>query len=94
MRSCTRLVEHGAEGLFEIVGLALFDDKDRFLVLAEGRELIIDQWIGDVQDIERHFGFAIEVGEAQTLQCADDAVIHAALHDDADAAFVVAHESH
>ena len=48
------LVQHGAEGLFEMVGLAFLDDQHRLLVLAEGEELIIDQRIGDVEDIERH----------------------------------------
>ena len=65
LRAAAGLVEHGAEGLFEIVGLAFLDDEHRVLVLAEGEELVIDQRIGDVQHIERHFGVAIEIGEAQ-----------------------------
>ena len=69
-----------------IVGLAFLDDEHRVLVFAEVEELVVDQRIGDVQDIERHFGVAIDVGKAEALQRADDAVIHAALQDDADAA--------
>ena len=80
------LVEHRAEGLLDIVGLAFLDDQHRVLVVAEVDELVVDQRIGDVEHIERHFGLAIEVGEAETLQGADHAIVHAALHDDADAA--------
>ena len=68
-----------------IVGLAFLDDQHRVLALAEGEELVVDQRIGDIQDVERHLGFAIEVGEPEALQRADHAIVHAALHDDADA---------
>ena len=80
------LVQHRAEGLLDVVRLAFLDHQHRVLARAEVEELVVDQRIGDVQHIERHVGAAADVGEAEALQRADDAVVHAALHDDADAA--------
>ncbi|TIS84527.1 MAG: phage holin family protein, partial [Mesorhizobium sp.] len=56
--------------------------------LAEGKELVIDERIDGVQHIKRHVGVAIGVGKAEPLQRADDRIVHAALHDDADRAIV------
>ena len=92
LRAAPGLVQHRGEGLLDVVGLALLDDEHRILALAEVQELVVDQRVGDVEHIERHVGLAVDVGEAEALQRADDAVVHAALHDDADRAVVRAEE--
>ena len=86
LRAAPGLVQHRGEGLLDVVGLAFLDDQHRILALAEAQELVVDQRIGGVEHIERDVGVAVGVGEAEALQRADDAVVHAALHDDADRA--------
>ena len=39
--------------LLDVVGLALLDDQDGVLVAAEVDHLVVDQRIGDVEDVER-----------------------------------------
>ena len=73
------LVEHRAKGLLDVVRLPLLDDQHRVLVAGEVEELLVDQRIGDVQHVERHVGAAADVGEAEPLQRAHHAVVHAAL---------------
>ena len=85
-RAAAGLVQHRGKGLLDVVGLALLDDEDRVLALAEGQELVVDQRVDGVEHVERHFGLAISVGEPDALQRADHGIVHAALHDDADRA--------
>ena len=55
-----------------------------FLFSAKFGDLVVDQRVGDVQAVNRHRGFAVNVGKAELLQRAHDRIVHAALHDDAD----------
>ena len=75
-----------AEGLLDIFGLALLHHDHRALADAELRNLIVDERIGHIQDVKRNGGFTVDVREAEELQRAQDAVVHAALEDDADIA--------
>jgi hypothetical protein len=83
-----RLVQRRAQRLLDQVGLALFDQKNRLLALAEAKELVLDDRIGDVHHVKRHLGLAMDICEAQPLQRADHAIVHAALKRDADLALV------
>ena len=78
------LAQDLAERLLDIVGLPLLDQQHRALVAAEVGDFVRHQRIGDVQDIERDAAGAPDVGQAQPLQRAQHAVVHAALQDDAD----------
>ena len=42
--------------------------------------------IGNIHDVERNCGVAIDIGKAELLKGAHDAIVHAAEHDDADVA--------
>ena len=70
--------------LLDEIRLAFLDHQHRALADAERDQFVVDQRIGDVQDMERHARRAPNVGEAEQLQRAHDAVVHAALQDDAD----------
>jgi len=74
--------------LFEIVGGPLLHHQHRRLAEAEARELVLDDWIGDVQDIDRDRRLAIDIGKAKLLQRAQDAVEQAAERDNPDRPFL------
>jgi hypothetical protein len=70
--------------LLDEVGLAFFDQQDAALAQAKALELVVDQRIGDVEDVQRHLRLAKGIGQAQHLERAQHAVVKAALHDDAE----------
>ena len=76
--------QNRVDRLLDVVRLAFLDDQHRVLADAERHQFVVDQRIGDVHDVERHTRRAPDVGEPEPLQRADDAVVHAALQDDAD----------
>ncbi len=80
-------MQDGRDRLLDEFGLPLLDHEHRALASAEGRELVVDQRVGDVHDVERHGCLAVDVREAQPLQRAHGAVVHAAEHHETDVAF-------
>src|ERR1700722_5139028 len=44
--------------LFEEVGLAFFDDEDGTLTDTEAFDFVVDERVGDVENVERNFGVA------------------------------------
>ena len=80
------------ERLLDEVGLPLLHQQHRALVAAEVDDLVRHQGIGDVHHIEGNAAGAPDVGQAEPLQGAQHAVVHAALQDDADVADVARHE--
>ena len=82
-RLAARAVEEGGDVLFDEFGLAFLDHQKRVLAAREVEHFGIHQRIGDVQAQDRDGAAAFDVGKAQPLQCADNAVVHAALHDQA-----------
>ena len=70
--------------LFDEFGLSFLDHQHRFLAAAEVDHLAVDDRVGHVHHIERHARLAPDIGKSGLAQRRDDAVIHAALHDDAD----------
>ena len=91
-RAYRRLAQDLAERLFDVVGLPLFDQQHRAFALTELDNLVGDQRIGDVEDVERDAARSPDVGQAQPLQRAQHAVVHAALENDADLADIAGHE--
>ena len=80
------------DGLLNEFRLTLFDDEDRLLAGAEAGELGIDQRIGDIENVERDAAFAEHVGKPEHFERAQQRIVHAALHDDADVARVAIEE--
>ena len=80
------------EGLLDEFGLAFLDDHDSALAGAEADDFIIDQRIGDVENIQRHLGVADRIGKADELECTEQRIVQAALHDDSDLTARAAHE--
>ena len=78
------LAQDGIEILLDEIGLAFFDDQDGALADAEAFDFVVDQRIGDVENVERDFAVAESVGETQQFEAADGGVVHAALQDDAE----------
>ena len=70
--------------LFDEFGLSFLDHQHRLLAAAEVDHLAVDDRVGHVHHIERHARLAPDIGKSGLAQRGDDAVIHAALHDDAD----------
>ena len=79
-----RIAQDLVQRLLDEFGLALFDHQHRLLSPAEVDHLAVDDRVGHVHHIERHPRLAPDIGKASLAQRCDDAVIHAALHDDAD----------
>ena len=79
-----RLIEQMTAGLFDEVGLALFDNQYCGLVQTEFDELFFDDRVGNIEHIERNVAVAINGCQTETLKGTDNAVIHAALTNDAD----------
>src|ERR1700689_5505397 len=55
-RMATLLMQNAAQRLLDELGLALLDDQHRTLAGAELLDLFRDQWVGDIQDVERARG--------------------------------------
>ncbi|MCY1226862.1 hypothetical protein D9M72_391120 [compost metagenome] len=70
--------------LLDKVGLAFFQHQHRALARAEAFPLRIDQRVGHVRHVQGDLRLAEHVGQAELLQCADQRVVAAALHGDAD----------
>ena len=51
---------------------------------AEALDFVIDERVGDVQDVERNFAVAESVGKPEKFERAHGGVIHPALQDDAE----------
>ena len=69
--------------LLDVFGLAFLDHHHAALADAEVRDLLGHQRIGDVQHQQRDVAGAERIGQAELLQAADQRVVQAALHDDA-----------
>ena len=79
-------VEDGGDRVLDVGGLAFLDHQHGLLALAERKDFVIDQGIGDVEHVKRDLALAVGVSEPQPLQGADHPVVHAALQDDAELA--------
>src|SRR6218665_143207 len=76
--------QQGVEVLLQVVGLAFLDHQHGPLATAEPVHLVLDQRVGDVQDVQRHAAGAEQVGLAQQFERAQHAVGQAAEGHDAD----------
>ena len=77
-------VEIAAQLGFNELRLALFHHQNMLFAFAELQELRGDQGICHVQHIKRDVRVAVDIGKPQTLKGADHAIVHAALHDNAE----------
>ena len=78
------LAQHAGDALLDEVGLAFLDQQHRALAGAEAHQFRIDQRVGDVHHVQRQLAAAVDIGQAQPLHRAQQRVVQAALHDDAD----------
>ena len=77
------LTQNGGQVLLDEVGLAFFNHQHRALTFAKAQYFAFNHRVGDVHHIQRHFGLAIDIGQAQTLQRAQLGVVATALDNDA-----------
>ena len=88
LRGDAGLAQHRVQVLLDVVGLAFLEQQHGALVAAEVDDLVLDDGVGHVHDVQRDAAVAEVVGQAQQLQRADDAVVQAALQDQADVGLV------
>ena len=81
-------MKDGADILFDIRGMPFFDHEDAVFALGKRQEVIIDQWVGDVENMQWHIAITVHVGEAEALQRSYHAIIKATLTDDTDLALL------
>jgi hypothetical protein len=74
----------GGDFLLDELGLALLDHQHGALAAAEIGHLLRHQRVGDVEHQQRNLGGAEGIGQPELLQRADQRIVQAALHDDAD----------
>jgi hypothetical protein len=76
--------QQGGDLLLDVFGLAFLDHQHRALAHAEVGDLLGHQRAGDVQHQQGDVGLAEGVGQPELLQAADQRVVQAALHHDAE----------
>ena len=60
--------QDGVEVLLDEIGLAFLDHQHGALARAEPPDLVVDQRIGDVQNVERNLAVAERVGQAEQFE--------------------------
>jgi hypothetical protein len=86
------LAQDRRDVLLDEVGLALLDHQHRALASQKRSTSLSITGIGHVHHVQRHARVAVHVGQAQPLEHAQQRVVAAALHDDADVVGVLGEE--
>jgi hypothetical protein len=76
--------QEGGDFLLDELGLSFFEDEQCGLVFREGGDFFRHQRVDDVQREDRDARRAEGIGQAKRAQRAHEAVVQAALHDDAE----------
>ena len=94
MQCCLQvsLAQDRRQVLLDVVGLAFLDQQDGALAGAKARHLARHDRVRDVHHVQRNARIAVDVGETQPLEGANQRVVHAALDDDADVVDVLGEE--
>ena len=72
--------QKAANFVFDVLGLTLFNHQQGAFAQCKLRDLFRHQWVGHVQDQNRNVGLPKRIAQSKLLQCANQGVVNAPLH--------------
>src|SRR5215471_7820593 len=75
--------QDGVDGLLDELRLAFLDHENGAFALRKADDLGVDEWIGDVEDVQRDAGIAEGIRKAYDFERPQRRIVHSTLHHDA-----------